>query len=69
MRRDETPAQPPASSPEAPEPVHVTSVLPAIDVLIAQFTGRELVSGAEFVDVLLDLRLLAEADELVAARS
>jgi hypothetical protein len=60
---------------DAPQPVgaeryvflHVTSVLPAIDVLIARYSGRELVAGAEVVDLLLDLRLLAEADELVAS--
>jgi hypothetical protein len=48
---------------------HATSVLPAIDVLVARYAGRELVSGAEVVDLLLDLRLLAEADELVASKS
>ena len=48
---------------------HATSVLPAIDVLIARYSERELVAGAEVVDLLLDLRLLAEADELVASRS
>jgi hypothetical protein len=62
---------------EAPQPVaaanqvlpHATSVLPAIDVFIARYGGRELVAGPEVVDLLLDLRLLAEADELVASRS
>ena len=48
---------------------HATSVLPAIDVLITRYAGRELVAGAEIVDVLLDLRLLAEADEFVASKS
>ena len=48
---------------------HATSVLPAIDVLVSRYAGRELVSGAEVVDLLLDLRLLAEADELVAAKT
>ncbi len=46
---------------------HTTSVFPAIDAFIARYAGRELVTGAEVVDLLLDLRLLAEADELVAA--
>ena len=56
----------------APEPVAElptsrsgSSVVPAIDEFVAQFTGRGLVAGAEVVDILLDLRLIAVADEVV----
>ena len=48
---------------------HTTSVLPLIDVLIDRYAGREVVPGPEVVDLLLDLRLLAEVDELVASKS
>ena|SRR5438552_1906643 len=57
-----------------PEPVGAragvmlgSSVVPAIDELVAQFTGRGLVSGAEVVDMLLDLRLIALAGEVAAS--
>lgn len=44
------------------------SIVPAIDEFVSRFTSREFVSGGEVVDVLLDLRLIAVADEIVATR-
>jgi len=41
------------------------SVVPAIDALVGRYTSRDFVAASEVVDILLDLRLLAEADELV----
>jgi hypothetical protein len=59
-----------------PEPVACStdvtlgsSVVPAIDELVARFTGRGLVTGADVVDMLLDLRLIAVADEVVGTRA
>jgi hypothetical protein len=46
-----------------------SSVIPAIDALIARYAGRGTVGGPEVVDALLDLRSLAEMDELVASGS
>ena len=49
------------------DPAPVTlSVIPAIDALVAEMAGRELVAGAEIIDRLLDLRLVAVADETLA---
>jgi hypothetical protein len=48
-----------------PAPI-MLSVLPAIDAIVAEMAGRELVAGAEIVDRFLDLRLLAVADQLLA---
>ena len=42
------------------------SVIAEIDTIVAEMAGRELVTGAEIVDRLLDLRLLAVADEVLA---
>jgi len=42
------------------------SIVPAIDEFVSRFTGRGFVSAGEVVDVLLDLRLIAVADEMVA---
>jgi hypothetical protein len=42
------------------------SVVPMIDEVIARVAGRGFLSSVEVVDVLLDLRLLATADDLVA---
>jgi hypothetical protein len=44
-----------------------SSVIPAIDALIARYAGRGTVRGPEVVDALLDLRSLAEMHELVAS--
>ena len=46
-----------------------SSVIPAIDALIARYAGQTSVAGPEVVDLLLDLRSLAEMDELVASGS
>ena len=43
------------------------SVTAALDAAIAGMAHRELVAGSEVVDLLLDLRLIASADELVAS--
>ena len=64
--RDETPV------PAIPDDfgfAHATSVLPAIDVLIARYAGSRTVDSAEVVDMLLDLRLLAELDALAASKT
>jgi hypothetical protein len=45
------------------------SILPAIDALVARYSGRDVVAGSEVVDLLLDLRLLIEAEQLVLAES
>ena len=42
-----------------------SSVVPAIDELVVGFAGRGIVAASEVVDVLLDLRLIAVADEVV----
>jgi hypothetical protein len=42
------------------------SVVAAIDELVARYAGRESVPAAEVVDVLLDLRILALADAILA---
>jgi hypothetical protein len=47
------------------EPITL-SVIPAIDEIVAEMSGRELVSAAEVVDRFLDLRLIAVADEVLA---
>jgi hypothetical protein len=39
--------------------------VPAIDEFVTRFSGRGSVGAAEVVDMLLDLRLLAVADEIV----
>jgi hypothetical protein len=41
------------------------SILPAIDVLVARYSGRDVVAANEVVDLLLDLRLLVEAEQLL----
>jgi hypothetical protein len=46
--------------------VSTSSVIPAIDQLVARYTGRGSVAAAEIIDALLDLRLLAEADDLLS---
>lgn len=43
-----------------------SSVIPAIDAIVAEIAVREVLSGSEIVDRLLDLRLLAVADEVFA---
>jgi hypothetical protein len=54
--------------PEETAPVEITaSVVPAIDELITRVAVRELLTGAEVVDALLDLRLVAIAEAIVAA--
>lgn len=40
------------------------SILPAIDELVTQYSGRDVVAGSEVIDLLLDLRLLVEAEQL-----
>jgi hypothetical protein len=60
----------PCPEPDAPdvadvEIVSTSSVIPAIDELVARYTGRGTVAATEIIDALLDLRLLAEADDLV----
>jgi hypothetical protein len=42
-------------------------VILAIDDLVGRFAERGLVAAGEVIDVLLDLRLLAETDQLVAS--
>jgi hypothetical protein len=42
------------------------SILPAIDILVARYCGRDMVAATEVVDLLLDLRLLMEAEQLLA---
>ena len=54
---------------EEPTVVVTRSVIPAIDDLVRRYTGRSTVAAGEVVDMLLDLRLLAHADELVGSRS
>ena len=48
-----------------PDVILASSVVPAIDELVAGFAGRGIVAATEVVDVLLDLRLIAVADEVV----
>ena len=43
-----------------------SSVIPAIDLIVGEMAARELVSGMEIVDRLLDLRMIALADEVLA---
>jgi hypothetical protein len=43
------------------------SIVPAIDELVGRFAVRGTVAAGEVVDVLLDLRLLAEADALLGS--
>jgi hypothetical protein len=47
------------------ETAATSSVIPAIDELVVRYTGRGTVAAPEIIDALLDLRLLAEADELI----
>jgi hypothetical protein len=42
-----------------------SSVVAAIDELIARYAGRRILTVGEVVDALLDLRLIAVADEPV----
>ena len=49
----------------APDVSLGSSVVPTIDELVAGFAGRNIVAASEVVDVLLDLRLIAVADEVV----
>lgn len=48
----------------APFETFGTSLVPAIDELITRFTDRSLVTTAEVLDALLDLRLLAAAADI-----
>jgi hypothetical protein len=43
------------------ELARTAELIAAIDAAVREFAGRELVAGAEVVDLLLDLRLTAEA--------
>ena len=52
------------ATPLEPLPAFEPSVIPAIDALVGRYTGRDVVAATEVVDLLLDLRLLAEADQL-----
>jgi hypothetical protein len=45
------------------------AVMPAIDEALVRLASRELISAAEAIDTLLDLRLIVAAVEIVAARS
>ncbi len=49
------------------EMLTASSVVPAIDELVGRFAVRGTVAAGEVVDVLLDLRLLAEADALLGS--
>jgi hypothetical protein len=44
------------------------SVMPAIDEALARLATRELISAAEVINTLLDLRLIVAADEVAATR-
>ena len=46
-------------------PVPTFSIIPALDDAIEQFHPRHTVSGTEVVDLLLELRLVAELQESV----
>ena len=50
---------------DLPDVMLGSSVVPVIDQLVAHFAGRGLVAATEVVDLLLDLRLIAVADEVV----
>ncbi len=43
------------------------SVKAALDAAIVSMASRQVVAGSEVVDLLLDIRLIASADELLAA--
>ena len=58
-RRDEPDEAPVISS---------SSVIPAIDDFMSRFAGRDVVSAGDVVDMLLDLRLIAVADDIVTGR-
>ena len=53
---------------DTPPPVDLAmeqSILPAIDALVARYSGRDTVAAVEVIDLLLDLRLLVEAEQLL----
>jgi hypothetical protein len=66
MRFSRTVDADPPADPEAVDVVAPSAVVAAIDDALARFSARSLVSTAEVVDVLLDLRRLAAFDDLVA---
>ena len=45
------------------------AVIPAIDEALVHLASRELISAAEAIDTLLDLRLIVAVGAIVAARS
>jgi len=50
-----------------PAPLISPSIVPAIDHLVTQFLGRDLIAAHEVVDGLLDLRLIVMLDETANA--
>jgi hypothetical protein len=44
------------------------SLVPAIDEIIDRLRGRDLLSGSEVIDLLLDLRLTARAQDVLVGR-
>jgi hypothetical protein len=53
-----------------PAAMPITSVvIPSIDEALVRLTSRELISAAEAINTLLDLRLIAANAETLAARS
>ena len=60
-------SNPHAEVPADLEMLTASSIVPAIDELVGRFAVRGTVAAGEVVDVLLDLRLLAEADALLGS--